>query len=195
MFNRKQEILKNIIYVTFILLIAVVSTYYIYNKFQGNRDIDASSESLDIIYHESTADKIALKKVTPVTDSVGLSSKSYSLSIKNNLTEEVDYKIKIVDDNETIKEDECEDFKIPKEDIRISLKVNKKDNEIYSLNELEDGVILYSQIGALDTDNISVRVWVKQDSTLPMGAHMHYHGKIQVIEDDQSIAMQRRDLE
>ena len=46
--NRRREIIKNTIYIFFILLLAVVSTYYIYNKFQGARNIDFNSESLDV---------------------------------------------------------------------------------------------------------------------------------------------------
>lgn len=182
MYNRKKEIIQNIIYVAFILLIAVVSTNYIYYKFQKNHDIDVSSESLDITYHETTGNKIAIKKVTPVTDSVGLSSKSYSISIKNNLTEDVSYVVKLSDDLEAVKEDECGDFLISKDDIRVSVKLNKNDNQIYDLNTLENGVLLYSNINALDTDEISIRLWVKQDSVLPLGTLMHYHGKVEVIE-------------
>lgn len=183
MYNRKKEIIKNTIYVTFILLIAVISTNYIYYKFHKTHEIDVSSESLDITYHETTGNKIALRKVTPVTDSVGLSSKSYSVSIKNNLTEDVSYKIKLVDDLDAIKEDECGEFLISKDDIRVSIKLNKNENQIYDLNELEKGILLYSNIKALDTDEVSVRVWVKQDTALPIGTLMHYHGKIQIIEE------------
>ena len=89
-----------------------------------------------------------------------------------------------MDDLEVILEDECQEFLIPKDDIRISIKVNRNDNEIYNLNELEDEVLYNGQIEALDTDNISIRVWVKQDSTLPRGAHMHYHGLLKILEDN-----------
>ncbi len=183
MYNRKKEIIKSFIYISFILLIAVVSTHYIYYKFQKNHDIDVSSDSLDITYHENTGNKISIKKVTPVTDSVGLSSKSYSISVKNNLTEDVSYKIKIVDDNNAVDEDKCEDFLISKDNIRVSIKLNKNDNQIYDLNSLDDGILLHSNINALDTDEIAIRLWVKQDTALPIGTLMHYHGIIQVIEE------------
>lgn len=182
-YNLKKEIIKNVVYISFILLLAIISTYVIYHKFEETRNTDVSSESLDIIYHETTGDKLSIRKVTPVTDSVGLSSKSYSITIKNNLTEDVDYSVKVVDDIKTIAEDECQEFQIPKEDIRISIKVNRNDNEIYDLNELEDNILYNGQINALDTDNIAIRVWVKQDSTLPRGSYMHYHGLLKIIED------------
>ena len=66
-YNRRKEIVKNSIYIFFILLLAVVSTYYIYHKFQGGRNIDFSSESLVVTYHESSGDKVSLTKVIPVT--------------------------------------------------------------------------------------------------------------------------------
>jgi len=183
--NRRREMVKNIVYVTFILLIAVVSTYYIYNKFQGDRNIDFNSESLDVTYHEKSGDKLTLTKVTPVTDSVGLSSKAYSVTIKNNLTKDVNYKVKIVDDVEKYIEDECEDNVIPKDNIRISVKVNKKSNKIYYLHELEDNLLLDDTIKALETKNISIRMWIRQDSILPTNTKLHYHGIMQVLEDDE----------
>ena len=78
-YNRKKEIIKNTVYITFILLIAVVSTYFIYNKFQKTRTVDFNSASLDVSYHEASGDRISINKVTPVTDSVGLSSKAYTI--------------------------------------------------------------------------------------------------------------------
>lgn len=190
-YNRKREIIKNVIYITVILLIAVVSTYYIYNKFQVSRDIDFNSESLDVTYHENSGDKISIVKVTPVTDSVGLSSKSYNITIKNNLTEDVSYRIKLIDDIEEISNDLCSDNLITKDNIRVSIKVNKKDNKIYTLDELEDNLLLSSTIKALDSIDISIRTWVRQDSSLPLGSNMHYHGIIQVIEDDNDIAINK----
>lgn len=188
---RKKELIKNIIYICFILTIAVISTYYIYHKFQDNRDIDFSSQSLDVVYHEESGDKIFLTKVIPVTDSVGLSSKSYSMSVQNNLTESVQYSIKIVDDDKTVLDDECGEYLIPKEDLRISVKLNREDNEIYDFNDLEDGILLRNEIGALENDTISVRIWTKQDSTLPRGAKMHYHGILQLVEENFSTAESR----
>ena len=187
---RKREIIKNTVFIIFILILAIIPTHYIYYKFQGNRDIDFSSTSLDVVYHEASGDKLTISKVTPVTDSVGLSSsKSYNITIKNNLTERVNYKIRIIQDTETILEDECEEYLIPEEDIRISVKVNKKENKIYDLSELEDGVLLENTIEALQSNPIAIRLWVNQDSTLPRGAFLHYHGIIQVVEEDSSIAI------
>ncbi len=187
---RKREMIKNTVFMIFILILAIIPTHYIYYKFQENRSIDFSSDSLDVTYHEATGDKLTLSKVTPVTDSVGLSSsKAYLVSIQNNLTEKVNYKIRILQDKETILVDECEEYLIPEEDIRVSVKINKKENKIYNLNELEDGILLEDTIKALGNNSITIRLWVNQDSSLPRGAFLHYHGIIQVEEENSSIAI------
>lgn len=181
---RKREIIKNTIYVIFILLLAVIPTYYIYNKFKDDMDISLNSTSLDVTYHEKSGDKITLTKITPVTDSVGLSSKAYSITIKNNLTEKVDYKVKLSDDLEEIARDACNDILVSKDSIKVSIKTNKMSNRIYSLDELEDDILLTDTMEALEKKDISIRVWVKQDSNIPSGARLHYHGIIQVNEEN-----------
>lgn len=185
----KKELIKNGIKVSLILLIAIIFTYKIFYHFQNDRNIDFNSDSLNVVFHEKDGDKIQLTKITPVTDSVGLSSTNYNLTVKNNLTVGVPYEIKIIPDTKTTKEDECGEYQIPEEDIRISIKVGREDNDIYTLSELKDGVLLNTTVDALKEDNISIRLWIDKDSTLPVGAKMHYHGIIQVIENESIVAI------
>lgn len=188
-YNRKKELIKSATIIAIILLLAVVSTYYIYNKFKDERNVDYNSKSLDIVFHETSGEKVTITKVTPLTDSVGLSSKAYTLSIKNNLTEPVKYEIKLIDDLEQINQEGCTSYLIPKESIRVSIKKNNNDNKIYTLSELEDNSLLEEKIKALDEEKITIRVWVSKDSAIPNGSTLHYHGKIQVIENDESLAI------
>ncbi len=189
-YNRKKEIIKNTVYITFILLLAVFSTHFIYYKFQKTRSVDFNSDSLDVTYLEASGDRVTIERITPVTDSVGLSSKAYTLSIKNNLTERVRYQVKLVDNEEENMNIEEENL-IPKGDIRVSVKVNREENEIYNLDELEDGVLLDTEIKALDTNNISIRIWIKQDTKLPVGSEMYYNGLIQLVENNSSLAINK----
>ena len=186
-YQQKRELIKNTIFLGLILVIAIVSTHHIYYSFQDTRKIKYNSESLEVIYREKEGDKIRINKITPVTDSVGLSSKAYILSIKNNLTEKVPYKIKIEDDNEELDEEEI----IPREDIRISIKAGRI-NRVYDLDKLEEGILLEDNLEALETKNISIRTWIRQDSNLPSNSDLTYNGKIQVIEDDNSLALLSR---
>lgn len=191
-YNPKKEVMKNVIYIGIILLIAIISTYKIYYKFQDDRNVNFNSDSFVITFHEKTGDKVNITKVTPVTDSVGLSSNSYSFSIKNNLTEKAHFEVRLVDDLESVTDDNCIDKLISKENIKVSIKNGKKDNKIYNLNELEDGVLLSDKISALEEREISVRVWVDKNSSLPIGSDMHYHGTIKVLEDNGSVAMNKQ---
>ena len=190
-YNPKKEVMKNVIYIGIILLIAIISTYKIYYKFQDDRNVNFNSDSFVITFHEKTGDKVNITKVTPVTDSVGLSSNSYSFSIKYNLTEKAHFEVRLVDDLESVTDDNCIDKLISKENIKVSIKNGKKDNKIYNLNELEDGVLLSDKISALEEREISVRVWVDKNSSLPIGSDMHYHGTIKVLEDNGSVAINK----
>ncbi len=190
-FNPKKYIAKNIIYTVIIILIAVISTYKIYYKFQDDRDINYSSESFAVTFHEKSGDKMSITNVTPVTDSVGLSSTAYNLNIKNNQTVAVPFRIKIIDDFEKIADDNCQDNLISKNYIRISVKNGKKENQIYNLNELNDGILLDDEIKALENREITVRIWVNKDSNIPMNTDLHYHGIIQVLENNDMVAINK----
>lgn len=185
---RKQKI-KNIIIITIILFIAVFSTYNIYDAFNDTENIDYSSTSLDITFHEETGEELDITKITPVTDAVGLSSKGHTVTITNNLTESVKYKIKIVDNEEKMKLQDCEGITIPREEIRISIKAPGKEIEVYSLSDLEDGVLLSTKAEALEENKYTIRIWVNNDSSLPSGSEHHYHGLIQIVENDTALAI------
>lgn len=188
-FNRKKYIIKNIIFISIIIAIALFATYKIYYKFTDERNIDYSSESLEITFHETTADKIAITKANPVPDSIGLSSTAYTLTITNNLTIPVSYQLKLIDDVDSIVEDTCEDKQISKELIRVSIKGDKDKNKIFTLSELEKGILTDSEIEALGVKNYSIRIWVTNTTNTAIPADLHYHGKIQVVEDGKSLAI------
>ena len=179
----KKMIIKNVLIIGFILLIAVVSTHYIYFKFKNESRVDVSSESLDITFHEKTGANIDITKANPVTDSVGLSLNAYSFTVKNNLTEPVEYQIRLEKNVKTIIEDECKEYLIGEDYLKVAIKEEGKDNKIYTISELEDNVLLDTKIKALDEKEYSIRVWVDKDITVPTGSNLHYHGTIKVIED------------
>ena len=186
-YNYRKQRLKSAIIICFILALAIFATHHIYYKFQNERNTDYSSESLDITFHEEEGNKISLTKVIPVTDAVGLSSQAYTFTIKNNMTIPVNYKIQLMEDLEMVFEDNCSEYQIPKDIIRVAIK-NKTGTEIYTLSELEDGILMNTRIKALETEDYTVRIWTAQ-STLQAGSTKHFHGRIQIIEDDNQLAI------
>lgn len=188
-YNYKKERIKNVIIIGVILFIAVFSTYHIYYNFNNTTEIDYSSESLDISFHEEKGEELNITKVTPLTDSVGLSSKGHTLTITNNLTEPVNYKIKVVNNTDKMNEHVCEDILISQEEVRISIKKSGESTEVYTLAELEDGVLISTTSQALEETKFTIRVWVDSETSLPSGSSHHYHGIIQVVENDTIVAV------
>lgn len=187
-YNRRKFIMKNIIIMSFILLLAVFATYHIYYKFQEERNIDYSSDSLDVTFHEKSGDKIDITKLTPVTDAIGLSSNAYALSIKNNLTEPVSYKLKILDDIDGIINDSCGQQQIPKELIKVAIKETNAKIKILNLSEIENNIIETDTLAALGEKKYTIRVWITNEQAVTVNPNLHYHGIIQVLENDTSLA-------
>ena len=188
-YNRKKYILKNVIIITFILLVAIIATHAIYDKFTKERETDYSSESLDIVFHDVAGANVDITKPTLVNDAIGLSSKAYTLTIKNNLTEPVKYKLKLVDNAEKIILDDCAELQIPKELIRVSVKEDSSKNSIYTLSELIDNNLDLGEIDALAEKNYSIRIWLTNTSEVNISKNLHYHGIIQVIENETDLAV------
>ena len=186
-YTRKQEI----VIIGFILALCLVSTYFIYNKFSDERKIDYNSENLEVIFNDQTGDKITLKKVTPLNDAVGLSTKAHNFELNNNLTEKVNVQIKIEDDKATVEKENCEERQIPKDNIKVMIKKNNIESDIYRLSELEDGVILDDELEPIAHNTYAVRVWVDKDTALPAGSNFHYHGTIKIIEEDSIVSINR----
>ncbi len=182
-YDYKKRLFISTLKVIFILGIALIATINIYYKFESERNVNYTSESLEITYHEKEAPKVTLKKVTPVTDAVGLSSKAYSFTIKNNMTTNKSYNISLVEDFETIEEDDCIDNLIPRKLIRVSLKEGKGKEKIYSLKDLEKGLLKKDVLEPLKEAEYTIRVWTTNEIPTTSIDNLHYHGKI-VIEEE-----------
>lgn len=188
-YNRKKEMIKNIVISGFILFIAVFSTYNIYNKFSNPTEIDYSSESLDISFYEDAGEELDITKVTPLTDAVGLSSMGHTLTITNNNKDAVRYRIQIVDNVEKMDAQNCKGITIPREEIRISIKKTGEATKIYKLSDLKEGVLLSATAESSATEKYTIRIWINNESSLPRGSIHHYHGLIQVVENDTMVAV------
>ena len=183
----KRELIKNGIMIGLIILFACFVTYKIYYKFHEERAIDYSSKSLDIVFHEKTGDKIFIDKLVPLTDNLGLSSKPYTFTVSNNLTEDVSFKIKLIRDEEEIDLDKCSDKLISEKYLKVSIKDDSNKTKIYNMEELKDDVLLDAKIKALEENTYTVRVWVKDDVE-STDTDLHYHGKLQIVEDNNILA-------
>lgn len=178
---------KEIVIICIILLFALVTTYLIYNKFKDSGNVDYNSPTIDVTYHDTNGDLINITKVVPMTDSVGLSSKAYKFSIKNNTDKSVSYSINILDNDNQKEKDNCSDYQIPNNVIKFSIHKEGEKNKIYTLGDLVDGKILTRIIKARGEEEYTMRVWISQNN-LQTGSKFHYHGIIKVQDEGYKVA-------
>ena len=175
---RKKMLIKNIIFMSVIIGLALVSTYKIYDKFQDERDKISNSSSLAVTFHDKAGEKVAITKITPVTDSVGLSSRAYRFTIKNNTATKVKYAVKIV---------QCGEYKIPLNIIKVGIHTKGQVSDIYNLDDLDNNIIVNKVIGPQKEEEYTLRFWISKN-TLTQEADMHFHGIIEVVEDGNDVA-------
>ncbi len=181
-YNRKKYIIKNVVIITFILLIAIIATHSIYYKYSEARNVEYSSDSLEIVFHDKEGAEVNLIDPSPVTDAIGLSSKAYTLTIKNNLVEPVTYQLVLMDNLEKIIDDYCENNQVPKELLRVSVKEGSNKNNVYNVIDLESRVLIIDTIKALEEKDYSIRIWLANNTGVSLANNLHYHGIIKVLE-------------
>ena len=169
---------KELVSISVILLFALISTHYIYYKFKDSRNIDYNTSTLDVTFHEKSGDLINLTKVTPVTDSVGLSSTAYTFTIKNNTNKNLKY---------SVIKDDCGEYQIPHNIIKFSIHKEKEKSNIQVLSNLVNGEVLERVIKAGQKEEYTMRFWIA-NNTLPTGSKLHYHGKIVVTDEGTQVA-------
>ena len=181
-FNYKKYIIKNILIISFILFVAAFSTYAIYNHFSKKDSYEYSSKSLNINFHEEQGENIDIFKIVPLNDSVGLASKAHTFTVKNNLTMPANFQIELLNNEKKVEEDSCEEYQIPHENIKISLKKAGESPIVYKLSEIENGLLKEVEIAPLVAEKYTIRAWVSNDNLIQSGSNYHYHGKIVIKE-------------
>ena len=179
---------KEIVVIIFILAFALIATYKIYYTFKDSRNVDYNTSTIDVTFHEKTGAEVNILKLTPVRDSVGLSSKAYTFTIKNNTNSSLKYSINIDDNEMKVKDDDCLEYQIPHNLIKFSIHKNGEQNRIYTLSDLVNGEVLTRIIKANQQEEYTMRFWISGDS-LQTGAGLHYHGLIKVNDLGSQVAI------
>lgn len=177
---RNKMLLKTVVYIFIILFIAAFSTFKIYYKFEGTRDKISSSPDLTVTYHGKQGEKVKITKVVPVTDSVGLSSNAYKITIKNNTATKVKYKVVVKEDKKFYKDHSNID-RIPDDIIKVGIHTKGEVSQIYNLDDLENNILDTGVVSPQSEVTYTVRFWISKDIVV-QDSDMQYYGILDVEE-------------
>ena len=178
----KRHMIKSVIIIIFLLGISTVSTYLIYHNFQNERDHDIDTGKMEVVFHSKDGNRINLTRFSPVTDAVGLSSTEYSFTVKNSTASSVKYKIVLEDNTNKIDKDGCINNIIPKELLKLSLRVDHQAPIAMALSEYQDNILYEDTLEADSEEDYSIRLWAI-NSDFVIDRNSHYHAIIKVIEE------------
>ncbi len=178
--GRKKYMVKNISMILFILAIAFMGTYIVYQEFNTAYDETIELENLTIVYQDKEKDNLVLENAKPVSDGIGKSSNPIKMTVTNNTEVELDYTVKLLLDNEKLAECKCSDLLLTEEQVKVNVLVNNEEYQTVLLNDLEDGILLEQTLKAKEEANLSFRIWVDQHSLVENNSI--YYGKV-IIEE------------
>ncbi len=178
---QRRHLIKTGILCAFILGFALVSTYFIYHKFYGKNDQVYQEENLRITFHEKEGNKVTIQKITPVTDSVGLSTSPYSLTLENHTDHSVRYIISLENDEKTISDCGCIDNGIPYSIIKLGVHSSKKTLEPKLLSDIPNLAVYQSTLKKGEKEDVELRLWIDRTST-DINRDGHYHAQMIVKE-------------
>lgn len=167
-----------IISVCIILLAFLVCSYIIFSAIQESNV--KPTFKVGKLYYEfnetknGLGDVISLVDVSPISDTDGMKTKTYTIKLYNSGKEKQKFKIFIMDDKEMVAFDECSDKLVGREFIRYSI----DDGKPLTLNNLEDVSIISSELDPKESRVYTVRCWVSD--TYTNSSVVHYHGTISV---------------
>ena len=178
-FTREAKFTILSIFVVTIVMIS--SAYAIFSTVQKQESYNTLTVgTLKIDFDATSTDMgniINLNGAYPTSDEEGQKTNPYSFRITNSGTLAAAYKVKIIDDQDMINEDECQDNLLPKANIKVSINGGTP----FLLNSVEENeyVINSDTLNPGGNKNFAIRIWIDKNSGNEV-LGKHYHGKIVV---------------
>ncbi len=178
-FTRETKFTILSIFVVTIVMIS--SAYAIFSTVQKQEDYNTLTVgTLKIDFDATSTDMgniINLNGAYPTSDEEGQKTNPYSFRITNSGTLAAAYKVKIIDDQDMINEDKCQDNLLPKANIKVSINGGTP----FLLNSVEENeyVINSDTLNPSGNKNFAIRIWIDENSGNEV-LGKHYHGKIVV---------------
>lgn len=173
-----REIKFTLIMVFAIIILLLAGSYSIFTATNKSEDYNSITVgTLKIDFLQDSQNVLNLNGAYPTMDTEGEKLEPYQFRITNNGTLNASYKIKLVNDEEVIEEDNCS-LKL----LSLSaLKVKVNENSPFLLADKQDNSYVISEGSILpnETKEYNIRIWIK-DTAGNEVLGKHYHGKIVV---------------
>lgn len=183
----KNNSLKKLYLLLFILVLLLGITFAIFQYLKlGEKTNTVKTGTLIININDSMGDAINVQNAYPVTDEVGKNTDPYRFKITNSGTVDANYELRLISDQEAIKECGCD----PKNTIAKSIKYEYKKTTdtasttsaikfLSSTNNWTTTTLETGRINAGDTISYEIRLWIDEDTT-SSEANKHLHAKVEV---------------
>ena len=178
-FSRETKF--TIVSIFLLIIVMISSAYAIFSSIQKQENYNTLTVgTLKIDFDASSTDMgniINLNGSYPISDEDGQKTNPYSFRITNSGTLAAAYKVKIIDDQDMINEDKCQDNLLPKTNIKVSINGGTP----FLLNNVESNeyVINSDTLNPGGNKNFAIRIWINENSGNEV-LGKHYHGKIVV---------------
>ena len=177
----KREGLFLAIAVIAILVVTFGSAFAVFTSMQRAEEYNViRTGTLEIAFEDSEegmGNIINLNGAFPISDQEGLALEPYTFRVRNTGSLTARYQIRILDDEEMIREADAWDNLLPKENIKISI----DDSLPILLSELESaGFMIYESLIPAGGSRVhSIRMWIDGDSGNEV-LGTQYHGLIRI---------------
>lgn len=143
----------------FIGVIGFVSCFFMFINTPGPIEINYGDEGMipSGLTFKSIDKSVSLLNAIPTLDKFGVLEKGFSFEIKNNNQKDIDYELKLIDNDSTI----------PNDNIRYELTKNNEVIGIYSLSN--DGIIERSTIKENEEIKYTIKIWLDYNSEIKVG--------------------------
>lgn len=185
--TKENKSLKKLSLLLLLLILLFGITFAIFQYLKlGEKTSSVKTGTLIINIDDSMGDAIRVENAYPVTDEVGKASDPYRFKITNSGTVDANYELRLISDQEAIKECGCD----PKNTIAKSIKCEYKKitdtssttsaiKFLSSTNDWTTTTLETGRINAGDTIRYEIRLWIDEDAT-SQEANKHLHAKVEV---------------
>ena len=172
-----REIKLLIFSIFLIIIMAIAGTYSIFTSTVKEEDYNTMTVGTLKIDYLKDESNLTLNGAYPISDEDGLKMEPYTFKITNSGSLNGSYKVKIVDDQDMINEDKCQNNLLSKSVIKVSI----NDEVPFLLENLKDSdfTVVSGTLNSKGTIDYKVRIWIDESATNTV-LGKHFHAKVVV---------------